>query len=97
MSGVRELLTHTHLFHRQHRARRAELSIPLIELRAEYLFWHKADISRLSSNVRFWGQSGHHPNMPSCPLLTQSGHQRLKIAAPQLDPEPHFAVHKSLL
>ena len=91
MSGVRELLTHTHLFHRQHRARRAELSIPLIELRAEYL------ISRLSSNVRFWGQSGHHPNMPSCPLLTQSGHGWLSIAAAQTEREPHFGSRKSLL
>ena len=26
--------------------------------------WHKADISRLSSNVRFWGLSGHHSNLP---------------------------------
>jgi len=29
--------------------------------------------------------------------LTQSGHQRLKIAAMQLDPEPHFTGRKSLL
>jgi hypothetical protein len=32
-----------------------------------------------------------------CPLLTQSGRQRLKIAAAQLDPEPHSVGHKSLL
>jgi hypothetical protein len=24
-------------------------------------FWHKADITRLSCNVRFWGYSGHSP------------------------------------
>jgi hypothetical protein len=30
-------------------------------------------------------------------LLTQSGHQRLKIAAAQLDPEPHSVGRKSLL
>ena len=22
-------------------------------------FWHKADIARLSPNLRFWGNSGH--------------------------------------
>jgi len=32
-----------------------------------------------------------------CPLLTQSGHEQLKIAAVQTDPEPHFAGRKSLL
>jgi hypothetical protein len=37
-------------------------------------FWHKADISRLSPNVRFRGQSGHDADVPQCPLLTQSGH-----------------------
>ena len=36
-------------------------------------------------------------DMRRCPLLTQSGHQRLKIAAVQLDPEPHSVGHKSLL
>jgi hypothetical protein len=29
--------------------------------------------------------------------MTQSEHQRLKIAAAQLDPEPHSTDHKSLL
>ena len=32
-----------------------------------------------------------------CPLLTQSGHRWLKIAAAQLDSEPHSVGHKSLL
>jgi hypothetical protein len=32
-----------------------------------------------------------------CPLMTQSGHERLRIAAAQTDPEPHFAGRKSLL
>jgi hypothetical protein len=35
-------------------------------------FWHKADITRLSSNVRYWGQSGHRVSRTECPLLTQS-------------------------
>jgi hypothetical protein len=29
------------------------------------------------TNVRFWGQSGHASNIAQCPLLTQSGHQRV--------------------
>ena len=31
------------------------------------------------------------------PFLTHSGRQRLRIAARQTDPEPHFAGRKSLL
>jgi hypothetical protein len=27
-------------------------------------FWHKADIARLSSNVRYWGESGHRADKP---------------------------------
>jgi hypothetical protein len=46
-------------------------------------FWHKADIKRLSSNVRFWGQSGHRVEALQCSLLTQSGHELLEIAALQ--------------
>ena len=29
--------------------------------------------------------------------MTQSGHERLKIAASKLTPEPHFAGRKSLM
>jgi hypothetical protein len=37
-------------------------------------FWHKADITIVPANVRFfWGQSGHRKFGPSCPLMTQSG------------------------
>jgi hypothetical protein len=36
-------------------------------------------------------------DMSLCPLLAQSGHEPLRIAAVQTDPEPHFADHKSLL
>ena len=43
-------------------------------------FWHKADIARLSSNVRFWGQSGHRPKVGECLLLTQSGHSVPDVA-----------------
>jgi len=32
-----------------------------------------------------------------CPLMTQSGHERLRIGAVQTDPEPHSAGSKSLL
>ena len=35
--------------------------------------------------------------MRCCLLLTQSGHERLRIAALQTDPETHFAAHKFLL
>src|SRR6516162_8806621 len=56
---------HAHAFHRQHRARRAELSIPLITRlknpKANVCFWHKADISRLSPNVRFLGVKQTYP------------------------------------
>jgi hypothetical protein len=39
----------------------------------------------------------HCPDTAECPLLTQSGRRRLKIAAPQLDPCPYFTSPKSLL
>jgi hypothetical protein len=29
-------------------------------------FWHLADISTRSTNVRFWGQSGHRSDTPKC-------------------------------
>jgi len=32
--------------------------------------WHKPDNTRLSSNVRFWEQSGHQSRLPRCLLLT---------------------------
>jgi len=32
-----------------------------------------------------------------CPLLAQSRHWRLKFAAVQLDPEPHFVGRKLLM
>jgi len=35
--------------------------------------------------------------MRQCLLLTQSGHERLKIAAVQTDPETHFIGGKTLL
>jgi hypothetical protein len=30
---------------------------------------------------RYWGQSGHDADVTRCLLLTQSGHERLRIAA----------------
>jgi hypothetical protein len=33
-----------------------------------------AKAARLSSDVRFWRQSGHRWDQAKCPLLTQSGH-----------------------
>jgi hypothetical protein len=44
-------------------------------------FWHKADIELSSANVRIWGQSGHRDFRGSRLLLTQSGHEGLRIAA----------------
>jgi len=38
-----------------------------------------------SIDVRFRGNSGHDSAVLRCPLLTQSGHERPKIAAMQLD------------
>jgi len=31
-------------------------------------FWHKADIERFPSHVRYWGQSGCAAWGPRCPL-----------------------------
>jgi hypothetical protein len=42
----------------------------------------------------FGGKAG---NLRECPLMTQSGHERLRIAAMQTDPETHSAGRKSLL
>ena len=42
--------------------------------RSNVRFWHKADITPLSSDVRYWGLSGDQSEAPQCPLLTQSGH-----------------------
>jgi hypothetical protein len=41
---------------------------------ADVRFWHKADIPITRANGRYWGKSGHRGLMPSCLLLTQSGH-----------------------
>jgi hypothetical protein len=38
-----------------------------------------------AQNVCFWGQSGHRVEALRCPLLTQSGHERVRIAAMQTD------------
>jgi hypothetical protein len=40
-------------------------------------FWPKADMPTPSSNVCYWGESGHGPDMTECPLMTQSGHSHL--------------------
>jgi hypothetical protein len=37
------------------------------------------------TNVRYWGQSRHRSEMAECPLLTQSGHERLWIFAVEID------------
>jgi len=37
-------------------------------------------------NVRFRGQSGHDADLMRCLLLTQSGHDRVGIAAVQTNP-----------
>jgi hypothetical protein len=66
----------------------------------------------MSGECPLLAQSGHPNHSQECPLLgvkqtltgrasmsllTQSGHRRDKIAALQLDPEPHFVDRKSLL
>jgi hypothetical protein len=40
--------------------------------------------------VCFRGNSGHHKLKPPCLLVTQSGHERLRIAAVQTDPQTPF-------
>ena len=54
-------------------------------------------ITIVLSHVRFTPKSGHGPSTRQCPLLTQSGHERFRVAMCKLTPEPHFASHKSLL
>jgi hypothetical protein len=44
------------------------------------------------SDVRFRGQSGHGRGLMRCPLLTQSGYRRIKIAAVQLSPLSAISV-----
>jgi hypothetical protein len=46
----------------------------------------KADVPVAPHNVGFWEQSGRCFMCESCPLLTQSGHERLRIAAVQTYP-----------
>jgi hypothetical protein len=56
----------------------------------QFTTWHQALAdgrgATLLSNVRFWGQSGHQQAAIQCPLLTQNGHERPRIAAVQTDP-----------
>src|SRR6516225_7233543 len=35
--------------------------------------WHKADIAKRSTNVRFWGLCGHCSDIAECPLMTLTG------------------------
>src|SRR5262249_28737146 len=42
-------------------------------------YWHKADMPTRSIDVCFWGESGHHADIPRCPLLIQSGRERLVV------------------
>ena len=32
-----------------------------------------------AANVRFRGQSGHRADLSECPLMTQSGHQHVRL------------------
>ena len=50
---------------------------------ANVCFWHVADMAVTFSDVRFWVNNGHQRAPIRCLLLTQSGHERLKIAASQ--------------
>jgi hypothetical protein len=49
-------------------------------------FWHKADIQASSSNVRFWGESGHQQAAIRRPLLTQADMGGSGLFAVQTDP-----------
>jgi hypothetical protein len=50
----------------------------------------QSELPRLSSNVRFGGLSRHRPERLQCLLLTQSGHRRGNVLAPQKDRRPPF-------
>ena len=50
---------------------------------ADLRLLHKADIALI--NIRFRRQSGHWVKGLECLLLTQSGHERFRIAAVQTD------------
>jgi hypothetical protein len=58
----------------------------LFDHQLDVRFWHKADMPIALLNVRFRGQSGHRAKALQCPLMTHLRHQRLKIAAVQVDP-----------
>src|SRR6516165_1607264 len=47
--------------------------------------WHLADMPAALSDVRFWGQSGHHRDMRQGPLMTQSGPLANRVPRPLLD------------
>jgi hypothetical protein len=59
---------------------------------ANVCFWHKADISRPSSDVRFWGVQ--RTSMDANPM-SDIGSSRLLLR--KLIIQPHFAGRKSLL
>jgi hypothetical protein len=45
---------------------------PNMPKKIDVRFWHKADITAVLSDVRFWGNSGHRDFRARCLLLTQS-------------------------
>ena len=69
--------------------------LPHLGFQPEYFrVWHKADIPSAVIDVRFRGYSGHQRATIQCLLLTQSGRQRLQIAAMQTDLEPISPIAK---
>jgi hypothetical protein len=59
-------------------------------------FWHKADITTRSTNVRF-GVKRTFFRLASMSVIDPNRHSRFTIAAVQFEPEPHFTSRKSLL
>ena len=51
----------------------ADMAFQLADVR----YWHLADLAFQPADVRYWGQNGHGPDIAGCPLMTQSGHQRI--------------------
>jgi hypothetical protein len=53
---------------------------------ADVRYWHKADVPCALSNVCFEGKNGHDAGVTPFPLVTQSGHCRVRLSGQSLCP-----------
>src|SRR6516162_2475512 len=63
------------------------------ETRLNVRFWHKADITRLSSNVCFWGMSAFDPKRTFSPIPLGANHccNHLHLSLNRRGPKPRGA------